>query len=110
MIQDMALPACRHASSIDSDALPFLVLQVEETRIALTPCRVEPSASAKSFVVHGSACKKQEAFPTCTHQSGSSIPGKMYVVDIGDVMGADFQVGSTPVLDLQGFFDYLSQK
>ena len=43
----------------------------------------------------GTACEKKEAHPTCTRETGGQSPaGKMYVIDVKDIMGSDFQVGS----------------
>ena len=51
------------------------------------------------FVVHGSACQQSEAYPTCSHTASYSMPaGKMYVLDMRELLGNDFQVGSDELL------------
>jgi len=44
-------------------------------------------------VVHGQACRKTDAHPSCTHDRPGQMPeGRIYVVDITDLMGSDLPV------------------
>ena len=55
--------------------------------------RVEPTATSHTFMVHGEACARSAANPTCTHDKEGQIPaGKLYVVDVKAVMGTDWVV------------------
>lgn len=54
---------------------------------------MEPSATSHIFVVHGKACKKTIDQPTCSASGQDDVPpGRMYVIDIRDIMGADWKV------------------
>lgn len=56
-------------------------------------CRVEPGATSHIFVVHGKACKKSDEKPRCSAIGQDDVPpGRMYVVDIRDLMGVDWKV------------------
>lgn len=55
--------------------------------------RVEPKAQSDTFVVHGQACRVSDAHPTCTHNKPGQMPGgRIYTIDITDLMGDDLQV------------------
>ena len=55
--------------------------------------RVEPKAASHVFVVHGQACLKSPQHPTCSHtREGVKPAGKIYVVDLKPIMGADWRV------------------
>ena len=44
-------------------------------------------------MVHGQACRKTDAHPSCTHDRPGQMPeGRIYVVDITDLMGSDLPV------------------
>lgn len=60
-------------------------------------CRVEPTAASSVFLVHGKACKKTEAHPTCSHDEEGVEPlGKLYAIDFKELMGEDWRVRQTP--------------
>ena len=48
-------------------------------------------------MVHGQACRKTTEHPTCTHDKPGQMPeGRIYVVDITDLMGSDLPACSHP--------------
>eukprot|EP00884_Botryococcus_braunii_P007264 jgi/Botrbrau1/16539/Bobra.0327s0006.1 len=63
-----------------------------EEAIDVQNIRVEPSATSHIFVVHGKACKQTPDQPTCSGSGQDDVPpGRMYVIDIKDVMGVDWK-------------------
>lgn len=59
----------------------------------LHSCRVEPQAASHTFIVHGYACQKSDEHPDCTASASQfQTDGKVFVIDVKDVMGTDFKV------------------
>lgn len=75
--------------SLESGACWYTV-QLSEA-INVQNIRVEPKGASDTFIVHGQACLKSAAHPTCTHHPGSRVQpgGRSYTIDISDVMGDD---------------------
>lgn len=84
-------PADEVYFSLDSGGCWYTV-QLEEA-INVQNIRVEPKGASDTFIIHGQACVISAAHPSCTHDSTSGNPpaGKLYTVDISDVMGADLR-------------------
>jgi hypothetical protein len=56
-------------------------------------CRVDPLASGHVFLVHGQACVKTQARQQCSFTGGGTPPAKMFMIDVKDLMQADWRVG-----------------
>lgn len=44
------------------------------------------------FLVHGQACLKSTTHPNCTFMGGSTPPGRMFAIDVRDLLGSDWRV------------------
>ncbi|KAL6770526.1 hypothetical protein ACKKBF_B31605 [Auxenochlorella protothecoides x Auxenochlorella symbiontica] len=59
--------------------------------ILVTNIRVDPASAGTVFMVQGSACTRTTRHPDCTFQGGVSPPGKLFVIDLARLLGADFR-------------------
>ena len=57
--------------------------------------RVAPGGNSHVFVVHGSACLKTKLHPECGFTGGAVPPGKLYAIDLQEMMGTDWRECST---------------
>ncbi|KAL4423249.1 hypothetical protein ABPG77_000041 [Micractinium sp. CCAP 211/92] len=53
--------------------------------------RVDPKAAGHLFLVHGQACLKSTTHPNCTFMGGSTPPGRMFAIDVRDLLGSDWR-------------------
>lgn len=53
--------------------------------------RIAPGGDGHLFMVHGMACLRTEAHPDCGFTGGSAPQGKMYALDIQDLLGGDWR-------------------
>ncbi|KAL4860184.1 Vacuolar protein sorting/targeting protein 10 [Chlorella vulgaris] len=53
--------------------------------------RVDPLASGHVFLVHGQACVKTQARQQCSFTGGGTPPAKMFMIDVKDLMQADWR-------------------
>lgn len=68
--------------------------------------RISPGGTSTVFVVHGLACLKTEMHPQCGFAGGSAPPGKMYSIDVKDILGGDWKECDTST----GSKDYVTQE
>lgn len=70
---------------------------------------MEPQGASHVFIVHGSECRKREG-NTCTFdpQDHPTRKGMMYVLDIKELLGADYKVESLCIPHLLPSLAYLT--
>lgn len=54
--------------------------------------RIDLQNSGSVFLVHGTACLKTEAHPTCSFTGGSAPPSKIFVIDVQELIGGRWRV------------------
>lgn len=54
--------------------------------------RVDPGGGSPLFLVHGTACLKTDAHAGCTFAGGAAPPGKLFAVDVKELLGGGWEV------------------
>lgn len=63
--------------------------------LSRTPARIDPKAAGHLFLVHGQACLKSTTRPNCTFTGGATLPGRMFPIDVRDLLGSDWRVSAS---------------
>lgn len=98
-----------HRSEGPTDAVTFSLdegacfhkIQLPEPML-VENIRIAPGGNSGVFLVHGTACLKTTAHPSCGFTGGSTPPGKMYALDLEELLAGDWKECSTA----QGTTDY----